>query len=52
MADRPDDRTGARTLRLTDLGRRAIGVTVLVPVPLLDLPWRDDARDRKKEGRR
>lgn len=37
-----------RTLALTDSGLRAIGVQPSVAVPLVELPWRDDARDRKE----
>jgi hypothetical protein len=36
-----------RTIRLTDKGRAAIGVPVLVDVPLLNVPYRDDERDRR-----
>jgi hypothetical protein len=36
-----------RTIRLTDKGRAAIGVPVLVPVPLLNIPARDDSKDRR-----
>lgn len=37
----------SRSARLTDKGLAAIGAAETVHVPLLDLPWRDDARDRK-----
>lgn len=39
-----------RSVRLTAKGHKAIGVAETVRVPLLDLPWRDEARDRK-DGR-
>ena len=36
-----------RSIALTDKGLRAIGVQSSREVPLVDLPWRDEARDRK-----
>ena len=39
-----------RSLQLTDAGLRAIGVQPSREVPLLDVPWRDDAKDRRDGG--
>jgi hypothetical protein len=39
-----------RAIALTDAGLRAIGVSPTVGVPLLELPWRDERRDRKRGG--
>ena len=39
-----------RSLQLTDAGLRAIGVQPSREVPLVDLPWRDDAKDRRDGG--
>lgn len=36
---------------LTDKALRAIGIEPSTDVPYLDLPWRDDTKDVRTEGR-
>ena len=39
-----------RSIRLTDKGLRAIGVQPSRDVPLFDVPWRDESKDRRGGG--